>query len=417
MHAGHKQPETNMTRFLQSVICCVLMGFCPAILYAATGDLMWTGQIGGDKATWSTPVISGSLVIVKGQDGGLTALNAATGLQAWYNGTIVSSVTSPILQDGVLYLGADTHLYRINPATGAVLTDRTLDGSVVSNAPAALGENLYFVKIKDSAYSVVAVSSTTLADVWAQSLFEVGTVLTDGTNIYALSSILQALNPATGAQRWSKSPPTGFNRIFEGALHGGYLVAVIYSSFTGRTGLACWYVGDGQSAPNLLWHVDLGGNAYADGIPPAIDGSRVFLATSDGYLRAFSLTSGGSLWNYAIRDSGFSAPRPVALDGKVYVQKMLGADNQAVCLDAATGAVLWATGGTSGTVWGQAAVGGGTVYLAADWAGVFALDTGSLVHAWPMHKNNPAQTSATGDSPPPPSMDTQGQNLLLLLNQ
>jgi len=412
-----KQPETNMTRFLQSVILCVLMGFSPAILHAATGDLLWTGQIGGDKATWSSPVISGSLVIVKGQDGGLTALNTATGLQAWYNGTIASSVTSPILQDGVLYLGADTHLYRIDPATGAVLTDRTLDGSVVSNAPAALGAHLYFVKIKDSAYSLVAVSSATLADIWTQSLFEAGTVLTDGTNIYSLSSILQALNPATGAQRWSVSPPTGFNRIYEGALNGGYLAAVIYSTFTGRTGLACWYVGDGQNAPNLIWHVDLGGNAYADGIPPAIDGSRVFLATSDGYLRAFSLASGGSLWDYAIRESGFSAPRPVALDDKVYIQKMLGADNQAVCLNAATGAVLWATGGTSGTVWGEAAVGGGKVYLAADWSGVFAFETAVHANTWPMHKNNPAQTSASGDAPPPPPVVTQGQNLLLLLDQ
>lgn len=406
-----------MTRFLQSVICCVLMGFFPSILHAATGDLFWNGAIGGDQATWSTPVISGSLVIVKGQDGGLTALNAADGTQAWYNGTIVSSVTSPILQDGVLYLGADTHLYRINPATGAVLTDRTLDGSVISNAPAALGENLYFVKIKDSAYSVVAVSSTTLADVWTQALSDVGTVLTDGTNIYALSSILQAINPSTGAQRWSVSPPSGYTTFQEGAYNGGYLVAAVYSNMTGTTGLTGLYLGDGASAPSRLWTVSLGNSAYADGIPPAIDGDKVYFATADGFVRAYSLTSGASLWSLQVRTPGFAGPKPVALDGKVYIQEMLDAANNALCLDGATGAVLWRTSGTLGTVWGQAAVGGGTVYLAADWQGVFALDTGALAHAWPMHKNNPGQTSASGEAPPAPTSDGSAARNLLLLQE
>jgi len=406
-----------MGLFLRALAICSVVWFCPAILCAATGDLLWTGQIGGDKATWATPVVSGSMVIIHGQDGGLTALNAADGTQAWYNGTIASSVTSPILQDGVLYLGADTHLYRINPATGAVLTDRTLDGLVISNAPAALGENLYFVKIKDSAYSVVAVSSTTLADVWTQALSDVGTVLTDGTNIYALSSILQAINPSTGAQRWSVSPPSGYTTFQEGAYNGGYLVAAVYSNMTGTTGLTGLYLGDGASAPSRLWTVSLGTSAYADGIPPAIDGDKVYFATADGFVRAYSLTSGASLWSLQVRTPGFAGPKPVALDGKVYIQEMLDAANNVLCLDGATGAVLWRTSGTLGTVWGQAAVGGGKVYLAADWQGVFALDTGALVHAWPMHKNNPAQTSASGDAPPPPSRVTQGSNLLLLLDE
>lgn len=406
-----------MNNLLRSFVLCAVVGLFPAILHAATGDLLWTGQTGGNHATWSTPLLSGDLVIIKEQDGGISALSAATGALAWYTSGVASSLTSPILVDGTLYLGAGSFLYRMNPATGDILDFRTLDGSVVSNALTALGAHLYFVKFKDFAYSIEAVSAATLADIWTQPLFEAGTALTDGTNIYVLSSILQALNPATGAQRWSASPPTGFNRIQEGALYGGYLVAVIYSNFTGKTGLACWYVGDGQSAPNLVWHVDLGQNAYADGIPPVIDGSRVFFASSDGYVRAFSLTTGDSLWDHEVRDTGLTGPRPVALDDKVYVQEFLGGANRALCLNAATGDVLWTTGGTAGFVWGQAAVGGGRVYFAADGQGVFAFDSGPHDEAWPMHKNNPGQTSASEDAPPAPPVDTSGQNLLLLLSE
>ncbi|MEF3697977.1 outer membrane protein assembly factor BamB family protein [Desulfolutivibrio sp.] len=404
-----------MTRSLQFVILCVLLGCCPAILHAATGDLLWTGEMGGDKATWSTPVISGSLAIIKGQDGGLTALNAATGGQIWYNATIAASVSSPILQDGVLYLGADTHLYRINPATGEVLTDRALGGWFGCHAPAALAGRLYFARLVDITYSLVAVSAATLADIWSVPLGGSGAALTDGTYVYSLSTALKAHNPATGAELWSVSPPSGYTTFQEGAYNGGYLVAAVYSNMTGTTGLTGWYLGDGASAPSRLWTVSLGTSATADGIPPAIDGDKVYFATSDGFVRAYSLTSGASLWSLQVRTSGSAGPKPVALDGKVYIQEMLDAANNAVCLDGATGAVLWRASGTAGIVWGQAAVGGGRAYFAADWAGVFAFETAVHDDTWPMYKNNSGQTSASGDAPPAPTPgDPAARNLLLL---
>lgn len=407
-----------MTKFFQSVILSVLMGFYPAILHAATGDLLWTGQIGGDKATWSTPVISGSLAIIMGQDGGMTALYTATGGQAWYNGDIVGSITSPILLDGVLYLGAGTRLYRINPATGEVLTDRALGGGFGSHAPAALAGHLYFVQYIDPTYYLASVSTATLNDVWSVPLGGSGSALTDGTYVYSLSTALKAHNPFTGAELWSVSPPSGYTTFQEGAYNGGYLVAAVYSTMTGTTGLTGWYLGDGASAPSPLWTVSLGNSASADGIPPVIDGDKAYFATSDGVVRAYSLVSGAPLWSLQVRTAGFAGPKPVALDGKVYVQELTDTVNNALCLDGATGAVLWRTSGTVGNVWGQAAVGGGKVYFAADWAGVFAFETAVHANVWPMYKNNTGQTSASGAAPPPPSpVVTQGQNLLLLLNQ
>jgi outer membrane protein assembly factor BamB len=385
-------------------------------LRAATGDLLWTGQIGGNKATWSAPVISGSLVIVKGQDGGMTALNAADGTQAWYNPDIAASVTSPILSGGVLYLGADTHLYRIDPATGTAFTDRTMTVSVMSTAPALLAGHLYFIAGDLGVYSLYGVSAATLADVWSVPVGGVGSVLTDGVNIYSLSTSFSAHNPLTGAALWSVEPPTGFSIFLDGAYNEGYLVATLYSSATGQTGLGCWYLGNGASSPRRLWLVNLGTGADAYGIPPVIESGVAFIAASDGYLRAYTLTTGAPLWSYQVRNAGSAASRPVALDGKVYVQEFVGPP-AAVCLNAATGAVIWRTMGCAGSVWGQPAVGGGKVYFAADWSGVYAFDSGVHASMWPMHKNNPAQTSASGDSPPPPPVNTAGESLLILLNE
>lgn len=406
---------TKVFRLLCVVSAVLLQS---AMLQAATGDLLWTGQIGGDKATWSTPVLSGNLVIVKGQDGGMTALYSSTGVQAWYNGGITGSLTSPILHgDGMLYLGADTTMYRINPATGAILVEQPLDGVFSGAAPASLGAHLYYARNKDDTYYLAGASSATLAEFFAVPIGAApGSVIAGDQSVYAFSDKLTVHNPMTGATVWSVDPPTGYTSFMEGALQGEYLVAFVYSDDTTDMGLACYSLGDGTSAPSPLWTVNLANDADVDGIPPVIDGDKVLYGASDGFVRALALASGAPVWSLGVRSPGWAGPRPVALDGKVYVQEMSDTVNNALCLDRETGAVLWRTSGTLGTVWGQAAVGGGRVYFAADWAGVFAFNSGSHAHIWPMHKNNPGQTS-TAVNNLAPSPITQGQNLLLLFEQ
>jgi outer membrane protein assembly factor BamB len=402
------------------LLCVVSAMLCQsAVLQAATGDLMWTGQIGGDKATWSTPVLYGDLVIIKGQDGGMTALSSGTGAQAWYNADIAASLTSPILLgDGHLYLGADTKMYQINPATGAILIEQTLDGWFSGAAPASLGAHLYYVRSKDGTYYLAGASSATLAEFFAVPIgASPGSVIAGDQFVYAFSDKLTVHNPMTGATAWSVDPPTGYTSFMEGALQGGNLVAFVYSDDTTDMGLACYSLGDGTSAPSPLWAVELANDADVDGIPPVIDGDTVMYGASDGFVRALALASGAPVWSLGVRSPGLAGPRPVALDGKVYVQELSDTVNNALCLDGATGAVLWRTSGTAGMVWGQPAVGGGRVYFAADWAGIFAFNSGPHAHIWPMHKNNPGQTSTAVNNPVPPGSSLDGPRELLLLNE
>lgn len=391
----------------------ILWALCalPATARAAPGDFLWTGNIGGNSSTWSTPVVYGSLLIVNGQHGGLTAFNNATGSQAWYNADIVASVTSPIVFQNMLYLGVDTHLYKITPSTGTVVLDRTLAGSVSANAPAALDNLLYFVTNNAGDYLVHAADITTLEDVWTFPLPTAGTVLTDGTNLYVLADQFYALNPQTGTIRWAVSPPAPYNYFEYGAVYNGYLAAFAHSQFDGNTILACYTIGNGSVAPSLAWSQGFG-MVYADGSPPAIDGSRVFANSRGGILRAFDLATGTELWSYTVRGLGQASALPVALDGKVYVQ--LFVDTPAMlCLDGATGAEVWKNQTSMGVAWSQPVVADGRVYLATDWAGIYAFATQVHTHAWPMYKNNTAQTSAsvtTAYTSSPSSL------LMLLLN-
>lgn len=403
-----------MRSLLFTPILLSLLCLSPLAAHGATGDLLWSGDIGGDKATWSSPLLYGNLVIVKGQDGGLTALSSATGSQIWYNADIAQDITSPILYNNVLYLGADIHFYKINPATGAVLTDRVVGNPMRNRAPAALDNMLFFTTSADTGSRLHAVSGDTLSDVWTKGLLPQGSVLGDDVNLYALSDTLAALDPATGAQRWAVSPPTGYAFFDEGALADGYLVAFASSEDNSDHVLTAWHVGDGAAAPAAVAWTQSFGNSATDGAPPVIDDGRVFVTSGNGQLRAYALTTGTPLWTAPVRDAGAAPPQPVAVDGKVYVQD-LGATPAMLCLDGATGAQVWKTElAAMGTSWGQPALGGGRVYLATDWNGVFAFNAGSLSHIWPMYKNNPAQTSASTTPAPPEGVAVAALDLLLL---
>lgn len=384
----------------------------PVIALAAAGDFLWHADLGGEQSTWSTPLLANTLVIVKGQDGGMTAFHVDTGEQAWYNAAIISDITSPILFGDAVYLRADTHLYKINPATGEVLLDRTLEGWADDRAPCALGDQLFFSVGTTEGHTLHAVSAETLADNWTLPLPRAGSTLTDGTNLYVLADALAALDPATGEQRWAISPPTGYDGFNEGAVAQGWIVAFASSDFGSDSLLTAWKFAIPDAAPQLAWSALFEGG-LTDAAPPSIDMGRVFANSRLGTLRAYALSSGQLLWTRAVRGVGLATGLTAALDGKVYVQS-LEDDLTMDCLDGASGTPLWSTPQSMGIAWGQPAVGDGRVYLATDWSGLYAFATGAHDHAWPMYKADPAQTSSSGVPAPQPVDAAAARSLLLL---
>lgn len=388
-----------MVKGILTSILALLSCFLPVTGFSATGDYLWSGDIGGDKATWSTPLLFNNSVIVQGQDGGITALRADTGQQVWYNSTTAGDITSPILFSNALYMNAGSHVYKLSPDSGSILADRALTGWSSGQAPAALGQLLFFIEGDTSGYTLHAAAIDTLADVWTKPLgSSVPSVLADGTNLYVLAETLSALDPLTGNQRWSVPPPDGFGYLNAGALADGTLVAFAAQQYGTGNVLAAWAVGDGSAAPGLAWTQDFG-TGMTDGSPPAIDGGRVYANSRAGVLRAFTLASGSPLWTYTVRNTGLAPALPTAVDGKVYIQLFVGPPTL-LCLDGATGGVAWQTSRSMGMAWSQPAIKDGRVYLATDWAGVYAFAAGHTDSIWPMFKNNPALTGSS-DTPAP----------------
>ena len=103
-----------------------------------------------------------------------------------------------------------------------------------------------------------------------------------------------------------------------------------------------------QGGPQLLWQLDDIGDGYAT---PAVAGNRIYVISNRGmdneFVQALAVKDGSRIWSTRIGNVGNpdqQPPYPMArstptVDGsRLYA---LGSDGDLVCLEAATGEVLW----------------------------------------------------------------------------
>ncbi len=85
-------------------------------LNASNGAKLWNYSTG--NGTLSTPAIDGGVVYVGSSDGNIYALDIASGAKLW-NYTTSGAVDSPVVVNGVLYVGGGDNVYalRVSPAT------------------------------------------------------------------------------------------------------------------------------------------------------------------------------------------------------------------------------------------------------------------------------------------------------------
>mgnify|MGYP001402621604 FL=1 len=69
---------------------------------AARGGLLWFNNL--QLASWSQPVVIGEKVFYQFQDGGVGCYRVSGGQQVWKNTTTEGGVTSPVYENGRLYL-------------------------------------------------------------------------------------------------------------------------------------------------------------------------------------------------------------------------------------------------------------------------------------------------------------------------
>jgi len=148
-----------------------------------------------------------------------------------------------------------------------------------------------------------------------------------GGKLFILAGQLLALDPATGKVQWTQKAVSGVNASPVMWDHAGksYVLA-------GGSQVACADPDDGK----LLWKVP-----GSDSSTPAVSGDSMAVQYGGGLL-IYSLSPTGAVKVADVKSAGSRGASAVAADGKAYTT----CDGKAVCVDLATGAMVWQVNGT-----------------------------------------------------------------------
>ena len=175
--------------------------------------------------------------------------------------------------------------------------------------------------------------------------------------------VVYAVNATTGQQIWAHTGPVA-NIVSSPALESGR----IYVAFTDGTIRAL----DATNG-HVIWSVIHPGGAYSS---PAVFDGRLYIAIHNSGLLALDANTGSELWLAPMPGPQWSSP--AVENGRVFVGSR--DDHKLYAFDAVTGNTLW-TATTSDWVQTSPAVANGVVYIANNSGTLYAFnaETGGLV--------------------------------------
>jgi outer membrane protein assembly factor BamB/subtilisin family serine protease/protocatechuate 3,4-dioxygenase beta subunit len=332
----------------------------------------WTAEAGGE-VLFSSPVIGAGRVFVNTDDGRLVAFDAQDGTRLWEFTGSLGMRGAPAVAGGTVYTGGgvDGGIHALDAATGELRwTVPTPGRRTIYTAPAVRAGVVYATTgfTPDRSDTVYALDAETGAERWSVDIGPrafFGPAVADGLVVAASAGTrtLVGLDAATGAQRWSLEraddefiaapsiadgtvyvttsvPPEGFAPGFQGSL-----LAV-----DAATGAVRWEVpahGDGQ------------------GSTPAVHGDLVVAGSHGlGLVAAYHRDTGAPAWHYGLPTSG-GVSSSILVSGDGYVAGGAQLDRRIFVLDAATGEQLF-TQPLDADVLSSPAYAGGTLVVADD---------------------------------------------------
>jgi outer membrane protein assembly factor BamB len=260
----------------------------------ANGAERWSLKLDG---IYISPAVAGDTIFIRSEannKGQMLALDIASGKQRWAfrpkrlssaaNSYFGGHLTSPVVVNGTVFVGAGKELYALDATSGKLLWEFAAQDYISSSATVSDGriyiadfQNLYAV---DQRTGVLDWAFPTTISIYFSPVVAGETVLLSN------GDKLVALNVANGKPRWELNIP-----------------------------------GEGL-------------------IPGAVQGSRVFVK-STSTLYALDLASGKQLWR--AHDLNFIS-LPVVAGDQVYIVSGLGAGTAVSALDANTGHDTWKQG-------------------------------------------------------------------------
>ena len=265
---------------------------------AKTGAIRWRKSTGHCSA--ASPAIAGGVVFAsflapypcpKGLfDGGgyVYAWDAATGERKWV-AQLPPVESSPLVQDGVVYVGAwDDRVYALDAATGAVRWSTAVDNQIVSSAAwidAAQAGGSPAIAIGTNGGSLYALDAATGEIRWKA----------ESTSI-----------PGYGREYFYATPTVAYGRVFIGNTDG-------------------WVYAYGARSGKLVWAKRAGTYVYT-GLVAA--GQVIYAGTYDGRVIAYDAATGDELWSIAAPGAVHGAM--VLMDGLLYFSTCSGCGRNGV---------------------------------------------------------------------------------------
>jgi len=290
---------------------------------AATGSVTWTYTAGG--AIESSITYANSMVYFGAHDNCTYALNANTGAFVWKHTTLTCSSiiigASPVVANGILYTGdsvyyqSNENLYALNAATGATVWT---DGNQFELLSSPLVENGVVYVHEDG--SVSAFNATTGVQIWSinnnNNAFGSSSVaLANGLLYYCdeAQDTLNAVSASTGASVWTFVSGAPFLTNIESSpvVSNGYVyfgnTQGVFYCVNAATGALVWSYQSGSvfwSSPALydgiVYEQNTNGILYAFGsLPSTPVASQSGSQTSDNWYNSGSTATITALPSYS----------------------------------------------------------------------------------------------------------------------
>ena len=297
-------------------------------LDARTGAIKWICRTG--TAIKHTVALYGQTVYAVELGGTVQALDAETGAVIWrYN--LGSSAdrwvySSPLVKDGVVYVGTVSNFVALDAATGAKLWQSKLMGTdwlSSLSSPATGGSAIYLgFNWVAAAFALESTSGNKLwsrKGTWAQST----PALCGGVLYLCADKALCALDGKSGKEIWTfampmplSSPAVIGSKLIVGA-SDGRLHAV-----NTRTGKEQWSFQTGKPIMTFEPYSRDGNTIISS---PAVSGSSVYFGSSDGKFYALDTETGKKMWSYDLGAPVNSSPAVsgnavyiASFDGTIY---------------------------------------------------------------------------------------------------
>jgi eukaryotic-like serine/threonine-protein kinase len=321
-------------------------------VYTSTGGggnlagMQWRFPTGGEVN--GSPVITGNTVYAGSGDGKLYAIDLERGTERWSFDAGSPIASSPAVADGVVFLatGDGTLMairsgkakWRMTTGTAVPWPWGHESGDYYISSPVIAGERVIFgagdgnVYALDRSTGVVRWKAPT-----GERIRATPAVSGKGVFVGTAGGKLYRFELATGKQQWVYA--TAGASLASGEF--GYDRRTLQSSPAVANGVV--YVGarDGQfyavdvESGTLRWKSDYGLPWVISS--PAVDGTHVYLASSDGhFVQALDAATGKEIWKTDYGTPVWSSP--AVTDQVIYAGDFAGRLN---ALDRATGAKLW----------------------------------------------------------------------------